>query len=421
MIKIKKFVSILLVFCFLLSLSSCKENINEEQQITKLSEEQLIKIKKSERRAVWLSYYEISDIFKLNNDEKSFEKEISKRFKELKDFGFNCVIVHCRAFSDAIYNSSIFPTAEYITGEQGGELPFDLLCVMIKCAKTNNLKIEAWINPYRISHSNDITKLSNKNPAKKWLTDDDNQNDNWVFTLDNGLYYNPAIKEVQKLIVDGIKEIVENYDVDGIHFDDYFYPTILPEIDSAEYGNYAENGGDLPLAEWRCNNVNNMIRSAYSAIKKTNKNLILGISPSASINENFNQKYADIKLWVTENGYIDYICPQIYFGFNNEVMPFVSTVKSWQSIMKNSNVKLYFGLGLYKSGQIDEFADLTDGSDNQSPKYEFVNNKNIISRQINYLRQTVRYNGFFIYSYSYLFSNNENIKSEIELIKSIVN
>lgn len=376
----KKIILIVLSLIIALSLSSCStatkssENNPEKQYV----------------KAVWLTYYELSSFIK-DKEEDEFKKSITKTFKELESNGFNRVTVQVRPYADAFYKSSYFPTSAYCTGVQGEELSYDPLEIMVEAAHKYDLFIEAWINPYRVSTSTDFDRLSENNMALKWK-DTDN-----LIVCDNGIYFNPASEEANELIVNGVKEIVSNYQVDGICFDDYFYPSTDKNIDKSSYEKYTKSGGDLSLEDFRRNNVSEMVKSVYNAVKSINKAVTFGISPASDVDNDYNSLFADVKLWATEEGYVDYLCPQIYFGFQNENQPFMKTTKSWIEFTK---CDLYVALPLYKSGEQDEFAGDTGIN-------EFVENNNIIARQITYLSKLDEVDGYYIFSYSFLKDNDE--------------
>lgn len=342
-------------------------------------------------KSLWITYYELS-AFTVDKTEKEFRKGISKAFKELKSNGFNRVTVHIRPCADAFYNSSVFPTSEYCFSYQGSPLIYDPLEIMTQTAHKLGLSIEAWINPYRVSQSNDFSRLSENNIALKWR-DTDN-----IIVLDSGIYFNPASSEVTDLIVKGVKEVAENYDVDSICFDDYFYPTKDSSIDDELYSQYKATGGDKSLQEWRRDNVSNMVKQVYSAIKECNNSIAFGISPAANIENDYSSLYADVEKWCSQEGYVDYICPQIYFGFQNENQPFMKTTKLWCSTAKCCD--LYVALPLYKADKEDEFA-------GELGKNEFIKNNNILSRQVTYLSKLDDIKGYYIFSYSALKDNDE--------------
>ena len=359
---------------------------------------------KTSVKAVWIAYYELEEFTK-GNDEQGFKKAVSSAFERLHKYGFNTVTVQVRPCADAFYFSSYFPSSEYFNGTQGEEMSYDPLRIMCELADKYKLKIEAWINPYRVSQDNDYSKLSQNNIALKWHNSEDKTE--YVKECDKKLYFNPAYKEVNDLIVNGAREIAKNYSVDGIHFDDYFYPTTDADFDSVAYDEYKKNGGDLSVGDWRRDNVSSLIKSVYKAIKKINSDIRFGISPASDIENDYNSLYADIEKWVSEDGYVDYICPQIYFGFRNVKQPFMFTTKKWVTLLRNSKVDLYVGLPLYKCSKVDEYA----ASEDESIKNEFVDNHDIISRQIIYLSKLDKVKGYYIFSYSYL--EDEEIKDEV--------
>ncbi len=363
-------------------------------------------------KSVWMSYYELGSITSNCDNSKDFEKEIKSSFKKIKSFGLNTVTVQVRPCADAFYKSDYYPTSKYCFGSEGSNLKYDPLKIMVDVAHKIGIRIEAWLNPYRVSQSSEISQLSENNLAKKWYYSDDKKSNVFV---DEKIYFNPASPEVNELIVNGVKEIVNNYAIDAIHFDDYFYPTKDSKIDEIQFKNYVDNGGKLSLDSWRRENVSNMIKSVYRAIKEINPSVQFGISPQSKISTDYNDLYADVERWMTEDGYIDYICPQIYFGFHNEVQPFTKTVKKWADISSNS--KLYVGLALYKSGKEDKFA----SEDKENVINEFIENDDIISRQITYLYQIENVTGFYIFSYSYLVDNkNDTLTKEVENIKNVI-
>lgn len=375
----KIILSMVLIFC----LAGCAITPKSDNVHDNASQNTYIK-------SVFIAYYELEGFTK-NNDEKTFKKEISKAFKELANKGFNRVTVQVRPCADAFYKSNYFPTSEYMFGYQGAKLIYDPLEIMIDAAHKYDLSIEAWINPYRVSQRNDFSLLAKNNIALKW------QNTSKLIVLDNGIYFNPCYNEVTELIVKGVKEILSNYNVDSLCFDDYFYPTKDKSIDKEEYTKYKSNGGELSLFDWRRDNVNNMIKSVYSAVKTINKSVTFGISPASDMDYDYSTLYADVIKWSRNEGYIDYICPQIYFGFKNENQPFMQTTKRW---CDNATCTLYIALPMYKSGLSDEYA-------GESGKSEFKKEKNIVARQITYISKIDKIKGYYIFSYSSLKDNEE--------------
>lgn len=385
----------LLILSLVLVLSGCSySHTGNDSAHTKTQRGDYVK-------SVWVAYYELQKFIK--DDESDFKNEIEKRFSQLKNMGFNTITVQVRPCADAFYKSSYFPSSKYCFGKQGVDMPYDPLKIMCAVADKQNLSLEAWINPYRVSQDNDINKLCDTNFAKKWYKNKSKKRN--VYVSKKAVYFNPASSDVNKLIVNGVKEIVENYSVSAIHFDDYFYPDTDKSIDNAEYQKYLKKGGKSSLSDWRRENVSNMIKSVYSAVKSINKKVKFGISPASNIDNDYSSLYADVEKWSQDSGYIDYICPQIYFGFKNVKQPFMQTTKKWTNIAK---CDLYIGLPLYKCSKPDEYAAKND----ESIINEFKNNNDIIARQIRYIENFDEIGGFYLFSYSCLF--DENCKNEVE-------
>lgn len=344
---------------------------------------------KDEKRAIFISYIELQEYLK-GKDIEEGKNTIKEMVNNLYNDNFNMIILHVRPFSDAVYKSSIFPYSKVISKAEGKDPGYDVLEIFINEAHKKNMQLHAWVNPYRIRNTTDTSDISKDNPAYKYL------NTNNVKVIENkGIFYNPASDVVTELIIDGIKEIINNYNVDGIHFDDYFYPD--DTIDLENYQEYIDNGGMLSLSDYRLNNTSNMIKKVYETIKKVNKNITFGISPEGNINNNYDSNYIDTKKILSEEGYIDYIMPQIYFGFSNELMPFMDVINMWNSLIKVKSVKLMPALAFYKAGISDTFA--------KSGEDEWICNNDIIKKQVLTSRNVSNYSGYSLFRYSYLYND----------------
>lgn len=399
---------IILVICMLFFLSccgACRADTKPYVTSTKEKTTEALPV-----RAVWITYYELQQ-FTQNRDADSFVAAVEEAFQKLFEWGFTTVTIHVRPCADAFYNSAYFPVSQYCFGEQGSALLYDPLALMCEAAHRNGLTIEAWINPYRVSQDNEIEALCDGNIAKEWYYNDDTASR--VYCSEKGIYFNPAGEGVTELIVDGVTEIVKGYPVDAIHFDDYFYPTTKEEIDEAEYRQYCDNGGKMSLSDYRRDVVSRMVKTVYQAIKRINKAVLFGISPASDIQQNYDKLYADVARWATEEGFVDYIVPQIYFGFQNEVQPFMRTAKKWRD---TAQCPLYVGLPLYKSGSEDTYA----STDNEDAINEFVTHHNIIARQITYLSKLGKVQGFYLFSYGCL-SDEQYAEEVTHLLEAMQN
>lgn len=349
----------------------------------------------NESRGIFLSYIEYLEYFQ-GKDCNNIKKQIDNIMVELKDNYINRIYLQVRPFSDSIYNSNIFPFSHTISGVQGEDIGLDVLDYFLKVAHKQNIEIHAWINPYRISNYTDISFLSEDNPAFHWLKT------NHVKIIEGkGIYYNPASSEVKDLIINGVIEIVKKYDVDGILFDDYFYPDNTIDLD-----NYKEVENTISLTDFRLSQVNELVSNIYKKIKEINSDILFGISPDGNINNNYDDHYADVKKWISEYGYVDYIMPQIYYGFIHESKPFIATINEWNNLIKNK-VKLIPALALYKSGESDLYAG--------SGINEWVEEDDIIKKQIQVSRNMSNYTGFSIFRYDYLIRNQKSVNLQNEI------
>lgn len=354
-----------------------------------------------EVRAVWISYLEMQTMLK-NKTKKQFAANIGDAFDNVATYGLNTVIVQVRPFADALYDSDYFPWSHTITGSEGQNPGFDPLAVMVEQAKARGLRIEAWINPYRIRANGNTNALSSDNQARQWQAEKNGA----VITYNGVTSFNPASEKARKLIVNGAVEIVRNYAVDGIHIDDYFYPSTDAAFDKSSYAAYQNGGGTLPLADWRRSNVEKLVASMYKAIKAENKQVLFGISPQSSVQNNYEAQYLDVEKIAGTDGYCDYICPQIYFGYDNAVQPYADTLQQWSDMVQGSSVKLYIGLGCYKIGATDSWAG--------SGKNEWLQNTDLMSRMVADARESSNYQGFVLYRYDSIFRPAAAVKSAVQ-------
>ena len=287
-----------------------------------------------------------------------------------------------------------------------------------------NIAIEAWINPYRISSGDSIQSLSKTNPAKIWFSSQNTKRN--VLSYNGSLYYNPSSESVRNLIIKGVEEIVQNYDVDGIHMDDYFYPAfteknvgtafdapeyeqqIKSDMSSTDSQSFSSNksSNEISLADWRRNNVNRLVSGIYKVIKENNPQVTFGISPAGNLDNLRNdlEYYVDINTWVYQNGYVVFLMPQIYWGFTNETAPFDKVTDEWAALMKDSSQKLYIGLQLYRMGSTEP---------GQSDKKE-LQKASLLKKELSYLKKQKKIEGYCLFSYQYLDCQNKKYHFDAE-------
>ena len=390
----KKQIQILIFFVILLSVVYLLLPAKVEEQ----------GMENEEKRAIFISYIELGKYIR-GQEEATMKNAIDDMIDTIRDFDFNMILLQVRSFSDAIYPSTIFPSSKTVVETEGDPLPFDILDYFIEQAHAANLELHAWVNPYRIRSSADMTSISTDNPAYAWL------HTNKVKEVEGkGLFYNPAEKEVETLILQGIQEILDNYAVDGIHFDDYFYPD--DTIDALNYEQALQTDPNLSLQDYRLGITSQLVKKVYQLVKKKDRNLLFGISPEGNITNNYETNYIDTKLFGSQKGYVDYLMPQIYYGFLNGVRPYYNTVQEWNQLITEKSVMLIPALAFYKSGTVDNYA--KEGAN------EWIEYNNIIMREILVARPLSMYAGFAIYRYDSVFGRDisqaaflekENLKS----------
>lgn len=363
-------------------------------------------------RGFWVSTVLNIDL-PIMEDAEAYKKELDQIVLVAKEFNMNTIYFQVRPTNDAFYQSKLNPYSRFLTGKEGLKPKFDVLEYLIKIAKKENIEIHAWANPYRVSMPLKVTKgeyldsLDDMNYAKKHpqlVISDNNEQ----------LIFNPASEQVKQFIIDSMIEIVQNYDVSGIHWDDYFYPYApLSEKDN-DLKEYEERKDkSLSLEDFRRFHVTDVIRRVHIALKEVNEKLSFGVSPfgiwlnkesdprganiDVSASESYKRQYADSYEWV-KKGYIDYIVPQIYWQFGHPVAPFGDLVKWWAEVVEGTDVELYIGHAAYRLGNEGEFEN----------KFEVVN-------QIKYANAYKEVAGNIFFTYK----NFLNIEVDKEGMKEI--
>ena len=323
-------ITILIVFLLFLNFIPTKTYANNSEKMN----------------AAWITTVYNKDWPLNKKDSNTQKKEMRDLLDNLKDTGINTVMFQARAKGDALYKSNINPWSDILTGVQGKDPGYDPLAYVIEQAKLRGMKVHVWLNPYRVTTSGtDLNKLNINHPARK--------NPDWTLSHDGRLYYNPELPEVKQHIIDTVSEIVRNYDIDGIHFDDYFYPANYPLPEG--------EGRDGQVANSRRNHITEMISRVKEAIKSIKPNVEFGVSPrgiwknkgsdlqgsDTRGSESYYADYADTIKWV-QNNYVDYIVPQVYWEFGLSAADYPKVVSWWADKLKNTNVDLYIGQGIYK-------------------------------------------------------------------------
>ncbi len=347
-------------------------------------------------KALWISQFDLANIYTLDGaqrNQESFTTFIKKILSNTVANGFNTVIVQARPYADSMYPSEIYPQSRFINGKYGKYSSYDPLAIIVEEAHALGLSVQGWINPMRCMTTTEIKSVGDEYKIKQFYNDNTKKG-RYIVAVNSYYYLNPAYPEVRQLIVDGAKELMEHYALDGLHMDDYFYPTTESSFDTAARKEY--NTENLSVKNFRRDALNKLVSELYTAVKEVRPSALFGISPSGVMNTVYESHCADIYTWCKDEGYIDYICPQIYFGFEHATCPFDKTFEKWINIVKNPNVKLYVGISLGKAkSKEDKYAG--------SGKNEWVEHDDIILRELQYLSGTEKCDGvaFFCYQYFY--------------------
>lgn len=325
------------------------------------------------KKACWISFLDI-EVLLQDKNEKDFRAKVSAMYDNVIKYNMNTVIVHVRALGDAMYPSDYYPWAAYFTTDRT-DPGYDPLQIMIDLAHQKNLQFEAWINPYRLSRDNESTLSFKATPYYEQFL---------PFTIEyktsggqTCLVLDPSRQETRDLITNGVREIVRRYDVDGIHFDDYFYVSGM--------------ANNLDIASKKAN-VNALISQVYKTIKSVKPNCTFGISPAGNT-DNARSQGADIDTWLSTPGYIDYVMPQIYWtdvyvtSKGAEHM-FTNRCTAWQQINK-LDLPIYVGLALYRVDTTSK-SDLGWATSDTNLAYQYLTAKQL------------GYDGYSLFRYEWL-------------------
>ncbi|GIH22913.1 glycosyl hydrolase [Acrocarpospora phusangensis] len=268
---------------------------------------------------------------------------------------FNAIFLQVRPASDAVYRSDLEPWSQFLTGTPGGDPGWDPLPFLIEEAHRRGLEFHAWFNPYRAAYDDKVGKLPAGHPARV--------HPEWTVKHEGRLYYNPGLPQVRDHVTRVITDVVRRYDVDGIHFDDYFYPYPGGGSEFADSAAFRRYGDGRKLGAWRRDNVNKLVAQVSKAVRGTKPYVKFGISPfgiwrnksedPAGSNTRgmsaYDQIYADAKAWIKART-VDYLIPQIYWPRGLAIADYKALVPWWAKAVRGSGVDLYIGQALYQVG-----------------------------------------------------------------------
>ena len=363
-------------------------------------------------RAMWISQFDLSLMCLTNGQARpreDFETRAILMVSKLKMIGINTVFLQARPNADALYPSSLFPPSSYAVGKEIAPFTYDPFGILIEACQAGEISVHAWINPLRAMRADDPRAANTEYPVGTWLADS-STNGTYVVEVGGTYYLNPAYAEVRALICAGAEEILKQYPVDGIHIDDYFYPTTDPSFDATAF---EANGNGNTLGDFRRAQTEALVASLSQTARAYHK--LFGVSPSGNMRRNFEELYADVES-CCENGYLDYLCPQIYFGLEHETFPFATVCAEFDALASKSNIPLLVGITLEKAANASVGGeDIYAGGG----KREWIENRDVLARCLAETQNLPSCRGVALFSYRLLFSpengsENEAVAEECE-------
>ncbi len=367
-----------------------------------------------ELRGLWVSNVVNIDL-PTTEDIDVYQAKVIEMLDTCIAYNINAIFFQVRTTNDAFYESKLNPYSRYFTGKEGKKPLFDIMKWIISEAKKRKIQFHAWCNPYRVSMNSKLSKEEYLNTC-----DDINfaKKHPELIVLDKKgqSILNPCRKEVKDFIIESMLEIVKNYNVDGIHFDDYFYPYAgLDDVENDLWDYEHRKNKNLSLDEFRRQNVDEVIKGVHQAIKNYSSKLRFGVSPfgiwknkandskgsntDPACSQSYDNQYADSLKWVKE-GYVDYVVPQIYWELGHRIAPFADILDWWVDVCKDTNVDLYIGHGAYRYGNEGEF---------ENP-FEVIN-------QIKYANQNPVVKGNIFFTYKTFINKDKSKQGMLELKK----
>lgn len=349
-------------------------------------------------KAIWISQYDLYGIYTnkgVQRSKEDFTKRIQVVLDNVQQMGFNTVILQVRPNADSMYPSAIYPMCQYVVGKYGVSADYDPVDIIVEEAHKRSISIHAWINPLRAMTDDEILLVDNCYTIRKWH-DDPEKNGTYLVLYKGRYYLNPAYEEVRELIISGALEVLAQYEFDGLHMDDYFYPTTAQSFDFAAYDAYIQSGGEMDLSSFRHNQINELVAGLYQATKSIHPELKYGISPAGNYDYAYASQYADFYTWCANDGYIDYICPQIYYGLEHQIYPFGGICEIFNDMIKVDSVDLIIGMAF---GKAQSQTDLWAGTGAN----EWKENKDVMKRSLEYTASLEHCTGIAVFCYQYFY------------------
>jgi uncharacterized lipoprotein YddW (UPF0748 family) len=318
-----------------------------------------------EFRGVWVaSVYNIDWPSKPGLPSEVQQAEMVKLLDTAVKLRLNAIFLQVRPAGDALYQSTLEPWSPWLTGEMGRppSPAYDPLAFAIQQAHQRGIQLHAWFNPFRALSSADKFKVSPTHLSR--------QQPQWMRRYAGNLWMDPGVEGVRRHAIAVMADVAKRYAVDGIHIDDYFYPYPVngePFDDAKTYASYIAAGGELPLLDWRRQNMNDFIRDLYTTLKAIRPTLAFGISPFGywrpTVPEGirgqldpFDSLAADVRLWLHQ-GWLDYLVPQLYWPIQPPELSF-STLYEWWLSENPQQRNIYAGIAIDRIGKDRDAAEI---------------------------------------------------------------
>ena len=356
-------------------------------------------------KGIWLSQFDMQSLYQTatkQTNENAFTLIVDKICEGVAKAGFNTIIVQLRPNGDSFYPSELYCPSKFVVGQYGAEFDYDMLKIFIKTAHKYGLSFHGWLNPMRLMTTSEITSVSQDYVIGKWYNDEAEKKEHLAQSGSN-YYLIPGVEENKQLVWDGVTELCQNYNIDAVHIDDYFYPTTDESFDRDHFLTVADNyGGDnaYSLRMYRLDMVNQLVKGMYDAVKAVDSDLWFGISPAGNINNNVSTLYASVTTWSSTKGFCDYIVPQVYWGFEHpsNAQKFDVCCEEWAKYNTEESIRLIIGIGVYRvNDSSEDFAEYR--------KYD-----DVTKRQLEYVANMEKSDGFVFYSYGDVFDGSGGLR-----------
>lgn len=394
--------ALILILCAMLAFSSCQK-LSKNAAESQNSGAEAQALLENSVRGMWISQFDLTLMCVKDGKQRKkdeYSSRVSLMIARLLGLGINTVFVQLRPNGDSLYPSELFPASAYATGSLNAKFEYDPFEILLSEAKRAGISAHAWINPLRLMKETELSALSDEYIIGKWRKNEKFYGSR-IVKAGEYCYLNPAYDETRELIVSGACEIMDKYDVDGIHIDDYFYPTTDESFDASAYREYISSGGSLSLGDFRRENVTKLVSELGKAAHERKK--LFGVSPSGNLTRNYGELYADVNEWC-ERKIIDYLCPQIYFGIEHESFPFEKTAREFEKMCAQNGVELIIGMTLEKAQNgYNGVEDIYAGSGRD----EWINKRDILARCFE-ITLDMKCKGVAFFSYRLFYSPNDD-------------